>query len=101
LQDRRAREIGGERIELGWHGYNQSPGNIAIHGPDHDSLMQVDIVNQGWAPVHQSNLTEVVPGYIDASATALTYPWTHFIGGLVGAVVRVDEVGLLIDDAAT
>ena len=67
FQDRRTLEIGGERIELAWHGANHSPDNIFIHLPDHDALMLVDIVNPGWAPVYQSNLTEDVQGYIDAA----------------------------------
>ena len=43
--------------------------------------MLVDIVNPGWAPVYQSNLTEDVQGYIKAPETALGYPWKHYIGG--------------------
>ncbi|MEA2131668.1 MAG: hypothetical protein QOJ85_4559, partial [Solirubrobacteraceae bacterium] len=74
FQDRRTLEIGGERIELAWHGSNHSPDNIFIHLPDHDALMLVDIVNPGWAPVYLSNLTEDIPGYVEAPATALTYP---------------------------
>jgi glyoxylase-like metal-dependent hydrolase (beta-lactamase superfamily II) len=51
FQDRRTLEIGGERIELAWHGANHSPDNIIINLPDHDTLMLVDIVKPGWAPV--------------------------------------------------
>ncbi len=53
-QDRRTLEIGGERIDLAWHGANHSPDNIIIHLPDHDTLMLIDIVNPGWAPVYVS-----------------------------------------------
>src|SRR6202035_4940056 len=88
FQDRRTLEIGGERIELAWHGSNHSPDNIFIHLPEHHALMLVDIVNPGWAPVCQSNLTEDVPGYIEAPATALTYPWKHFIRGHMGRLGR-------------
>ena len=84
FQDRWTLDIGGERIELALHGSNHSPDNIFIHLPDHDALMLVDVVNPGWAPVCQSNLTENVPGYIEAADTALTYPWKHFIGGHMG-----------------
>jgi len=92
FQDRRTLEIGGERIELAWHGSNHSPDNIFIHLPDHDALMLVDIVNPGWAPVCQSNLTEDLPGYIEAPDTALTYPWKHFIGGHMGRLGTRDDV---------
>jgi glyoxylase-like metal-dependent hydrolase (beta-lactamase superfamily II) len=94
FEDRRTLEIGGERIELAWHGSNHSPDNIFIHLPDHDALMLVDIVNPGWAPVYLSNLTEDVPGYVAAPATALTYPWTHFIGGHMGRLGTRDDIAL-------
>jgi glyoxylase-like metal-dependent hydrolase (beta-lactamase superfamily II) len=92
FQDCRTLEIGGERIELAWHGSNHSPDNIFIHLPDHDALMLVDVVSPGWAPACQRNLTEDVPGYIDAPATALTYPWRHFIGGHVGRLGTREDI---------
>jgi glyoxylase-like metal-dependent hydrolase (beta-lactamase superfamily II) len=85
-------EIGGECVELAWHGSNHTPDNIFIHLPDHDTLMLVDIVNPGWAPVCQSNLTEDMPGYIGAPATALTYRWKHFIGGHMGRLGTRDDI---------
>jgi glyoxylase-like metal-dependent hydrolase (beta-lactamase superfamily II) len=94
FQDRRTLEIGGERIELAWHGANHSPDNIIIHLPDHDTLMLVDIVNPGWAPVYISNLTEDIPGYLEAPANALAYSWKHFIGGHLGRLGTRDDVRL-------
>src|SRR5260370_31793623 len=82
--DHRTLEIGGERVELAWHGGNHSPDDIYIHFPDHDTLMLVDIVLPGWVPpFYGINLSEDVPGYIAAPATALTYPWKHLIAGHV------------------
>ena len=92
FQDRRILEIGGERIELAWHEPNHSPDNITIHFPDHDTLMYVDIVNPGWVPISMSNLTEDIQGYLHAPATALEYPWRHFIGGHVGRLGTRDDV---------
>ena len=92
FQDRRTLEIGGECIELAWHGSNHSPDNIFIHLPDHDALMLVDIVNPGWAPVCHGNLTGDLPGYIEAPDTALTYPWKHFIGGHMGRLGTRDDI---------
>jgi glyoxylase-like metal-dependent hydrolase (beta-lactamase superfamily II) len=94
FQDRRTLEIGGERIELAWHGSNHSPDNIFIHLPDHAALMLVDIVNPGWTPVCQRNLAEDIPGYIEAPATALTYPWKHFLGGHMGRLGTRNDVAL-------
>ncbi len=94
FQDRRTLEIGGERIDLAWHGPNHSPDNILIHLPDHDTLMLIDVVNPGWAPIYISNLTEDIPGYIEAPANALAYPWRHFIGGHNGRLGTRDDVRL-------
>jgi glyoxylase-like metal-dependent hydrolase (beta-lactamase superfamily II) len=94
FSDRRTLTIGGERIELAWHGSNHTPDNSYIHFPNHDTLMLVDIVNCGWAPVYISNLTEDIPGYIQAPANALTYPWKHYIGGHLGRLGTRDDVTL-------
>ena len=85
-------EVGGERVELSYHGPNHSPDNIYIHFPDHDALMLVDIVNPGWVPIYNLNLSEDVPGYIGAAERALTYPWKHFIGGHLGRLGTRDDI---------
>jgi glyoxylase-like metal-dependent hydrolase (beta-lactamase superfamily II) len=92
--DNRTLVIGGERIELAWHGANHTPDNIFIHLPDHDTLMVIDIVNAGWAPIYLSNLTEDIPGYVEAPAHALAYPWKHYIGGHNGRLGTRDDVTL-------
>ena len=94
FQDRRTLEIGGERIGLAWHGSNHTPDNIFIHLPDHDTLVLIDIVNVRWAPFGIVNLSEDIPGFIEAPATALSYPWKHFIGGHLGRLGTRDDVVL-------
>jgi glyoxylase-like metal-dependent hydrolase (beta-lactamase superfamily II) len=94
FSDRRTLEIGGERVELAWHGSNHSPDNIYIHFPDHDTLMLVDVVNIGWVPIYTLNLAGDVPGYVQAPATALSYPWKHFIGGHLGRLGTRGDVTL-------
>ena len=94
FQDRYTLEVAGERVELAWHGPNHSPDNIFIHFPDHDALMLIDIVNAGWVPIYNLNLSEDVPGYLHAPATALSYPWTHFIGGHLGRLGTRDDISL-------
>jgi glyoxylase-like metal-dependent hydrolase (beta-lactamase superfamily II) len=92
FQDRCTVEIGGERIELAWHGSNHSPDNIFIHLPDHDALMLVDVVSPGWATFCQGGLAEDVPGYIEAADTALTYRWKRFMGGHMGRLGTRDDI---------
>jgi hypothetical protein len=81
---RRTLRVGGERIDLAWHGTNHTPDNIYIHLPNHDTLILVDINLPGWVPFASFNINEDVPGSIAAPAKALTYPWKHYIGGHMG-----------------
>jgi glyoxylase-like metal-dependent hydrolase (beta-lactamase superfamily II) len=76
--------VGGERIDLAWHGTNHTPDNIYIHLPNHDTLMLVDVNLPGWVPFDSFNLNEDVPGSIAAPAKAMAYPWKHYIGGHMG-----------------
>ena len=94
FSDRRTLEIGGERIELAWHGANHTPDNSVIHFPEHDTLMMVDIVNVGWVPVYVVNLSDDIPGYLSMPATALTYPWTTLISGHLGRLGKREDVVL-------
>jgi glyoxylase-like metal-dependent hydrolase (beta-lactamase superfamily II) len=87
-------KVGGERVELAFHGPNHSPDNIFIHFPDHDALMLVDIANPGWVPIYNLNLTEDVPGYIGAASQALEYPWQHYIGGHLGRLGTRDDIAV-------
>ncbi|MDA0159874.1 MBL fold metallo-hydrolase [Solirubrobacter ginsenosidimutans] len=84
FETRHTLRVGGERVELAWHGANHTPDNIFIHFPDHDTLMLVDILLPGWAPYDGFNVNEDVPGSITAADTANTYRWKHFIGGHMG-----------------
>ena len=92
--DRYTLEVGGERVELAWHGPHHTPDNIYIHFPDHDTLMFIDVVNAGWVAIYNLNLSEDVPGYMGAPAIALSYPWTHFICGHLGRLATRDDVAV-------
>jgi glyoxylase-like metal-dependent hydrolase (beta-lactamase superfamily II) len=87
-------QTGGERVELAFHGSNHSPDNIYIHFPDHDTLMFIDVVNAGWVPIYNVNLSEDVQGYMQAPDIALSYPWTHFICGHLGRLATRDDVAV-------
>jgi hypothetical protein len=56
--------------------------------------MLVDIVNSGWVPIYNLNLTEDVPGYIDAPDKALELPWKTYIGGHLGRLGTRDDIAL-------
>ena len=84
LHDRRTLEIGGDGSSWRGTGPITRPTTAIIHFPDHDTLMLVDIVNAGWVPVYILNLTEDIPGYIEAPGHALTLPVEHLISGHLG-----------------
>jgi glyoxylase-like metal-dependent hydrolase (beta-lactamase superfamily II) len=94
FEDHRLLEVGGERIDLAWHGANHTPDNIYIHFPDHDTLMLVDILLPGWVPFDSFNINEDVAGSLAAPVTAMAYPWTHFIGGHMGRLGTRDDMVL-------
>jgi glyoxylase-like metal-dependent hydrolase (beta-lactamase superfamily II) len=94
FETHRTLHVGGERIDLAWHGTNHTPDNIYIHFPDHDTLMLVDVILPGWVPYDSFNLNEDVPGSIAARATAMAYPWTHFIGGHMGRLGTRDDMAV-------
>src|SRR3989440_12025471 len=79
---------------MAWVGSHPSADIIYIHLPDHDTFMLIAIVNAGWAPVYVSNVSEDIPGYIEAPANALAYPWKHFIGGHMGRLGTRDDLVL-------
>ena len=45
-------------------------------------------------PIYNLNLSEDVPGYIAAAATALSYPWSHFICGHLGRLATREDVAV-------
>jgi glyoxylase-like metal-dependent hydrolase (beta-lactamase superfamily II) len=94
FQDHRTLTIGGERIDLAWHGANHSPDNIFIHLPDHEALILIDIVNPKWVPFARVNLSDDIPGFLEAPGQALSYQWKHFIGGHLGKLGTRDDVAV-------
>ncbi|HEX3932857.1 MAG TPA: MBL fold metallo-hydrolase [Nocardioides sp.] len=87
-------EMGGETVELAYHGPNHSPDNIYIHFPNHDTMMLVDIVNPGWVPIYNLNLSDDAPGYLTAPDKAMEYPWSHYIGGHLGRLGTREDLAL-------
>jgi len=47
-------EVGGERVELAWHGPNHSADNIYIHFPDHADADPRCTYSQPWLIHHRS-----------------------------------------------
>lgn len=83
--------VGGERLELAYHGPNHSPDNIFIHAPDYATLMVVDVLFPGWAPFKSLGASQDIPAWIKAHDIAMDYPWRTLVGGHLGRLgVRAD-----------
>src|SRR3989440_4775259 len=64
-------EVGGEQLQLAFHGPNHTPDNIFIHSPKHNTLMFVDVVMPGWIPFKGLAVSQDIPGWISAHDVAL------------------------------
>ena len=84
FEDRYVLEVGGEVLELAYHGPNQTPDNIFIYAPAHQTLMVVDILFPGWVPFKSLGIAQDIPGWIGAQDVAMSYPWTTLVGGHLG-----------------
>ena len=74
-------QAGEDRIELAYHGPNHSPGNIFTYLPAQRVLMLVDVVFPGWVPFAYLAESQNIPGWLEAPAQALRYPFRTFVGG--------------------
>ena len=56
--------------------------------------MFIDVVNAGWIPIYNLDLSDDVIGYTGAPAIALDYPWTHLISGHLGRVATREDIAM-------
>jgi glyoxylase-like metal-dependent hydrolase (beta-lactamase superfamily II) len=95
-------------MDLAYHGPNHSPGNIFTYLPTQRVLMLVDVVFPGWVPFAYLAESQNIPGWLEAPAQALSYPFHTLIGGhltrlgtglldrsaLYGVLAEIDALGL-------
>jgi glyoxylase-like metal-dependent hydrolase (beta-lactamase superfamily II) len=84
FDDHHTLHVGGERLELSFHGPNHTPDNIFIQAPAEAALMVVDVIFAGWVPFKGLAVSEDVPGWIAAHDAVLDIPWRTLIGGHLG-----------------
>src|SRR6266545_4659440 len=76
FQDKHHLGVGGEVLQLEYHGANHAPGNIFIYAPDYATLMVVDVLFPGWAPFKNLAVSQDIPDWVKAQSIAMDYPWT-------------------------
>jgi glyoxylase-like metal-dependent hydrolase (beta-lactamase superfamily II) len=91
FDDRYSLSVGGEHLELAYHGPNHSPDNIFVYAPDYETLMVVDVLYPAWVPFKWLAVSGDIPGWVKAHDIALKYPWTTLVGGHIGRLgLRAD-----------
>jgi glyoxylase-like metal-dependent hydrolase (beta-lactamase superfamily II) len=63
FRDKYTLKVGGQRLELSYHGNGHEPGNIFIRAPEQRTLMVVDVIFPGWMPWRRLALAQDIPGY--------------------------------------
>jgi glyoxylase-like metal-dependent hydrolase (beta-lactamase superfamily II) len=86
--------VGGEHIELSYHGPNHSPDNIFIRIPSARTLMVVDVVFPGWAPFKDLAETQDIPAWRAAHDLILDMDWDTYTGGHLGRLGTRADVRL-------
>jgi len=92
FEDRLTLQFGQDRVELAYHGPNHSPGNIFAYLPAQRVLMLVDVVFPGWVPFAYLAESQNIPGWLEAPAQALDYPFRTFVGGHLTRLGTRDDV---------
>jgi glyoxylase-like metal-dependent hydrolase (beta-lactamase superfamily II) len=94
FDERYTLDVGGERLELAFHGPNHSPDNIFVFAPRHRTLMVVDVVFPGWAPFKGLGVSQDVPGWVHAQDITLNYAWQTLVAGHLGRLGTRADVAL-------
>jgi len=91
FEDKYVLEVGGEVLELAFHGPNATPDNIFIFAPRQQTLMVVDVLFPGWVPFKGLAIAQDIPGWVQAQDVAMGYPWTTLVGGHLGRLGTRDD----------
>jgi glyoxylase-like metal-dependent hydrolase (beta-lactamase superfamily II) len=92
FEDQLTVTAGEDRIQLAYHGPNHSPGNIFAYLAAQRVLMLVDVVFPGWVPFAYLAESQNIPGWLEAPAQALRYPFQTFVGGHLTRLGTRDDV---------
>ena len=78
--------VGDQTLQLSYHGYGHSPGNIYIYAPRQQVLMVVDVVAPGWMSYRSLSLSRDIPGLFRQVDEIAKMPFDKFVGGHVARI---------------
>lgn len=75
--------LGGQELDLSYHGNGHEPGNIFISAPAQRVLMVIDVVFPGWIPWRRFAVAQDVLGSMAQVEEIRKLDWDTYIGGHV------------------
>ncbi len=92
FRDHHTLAVGGQRLDLSYHGNGHEPGNIFIHAPEQRTLMVVDVIFPGWMPWRRLALAQDVPGYFAQVEKIKSMDFDWLVSGHVARVGTKSDV---------
>jgi glyoxylase-like metal-dependent hydrolase (beta-lactamase superfamily II) len=92
FKDHYVLNVGGQVLQLDYHGPIHIAGNTFIYAPKQKVLMLVDVAFPGWIPYKDLAVSQDVPEYVRGYDVALSYDFDTYIGGHVTRPGTRDDV---------
>ena len=92
FDDSYALELGGQVLQLSYHGPNHEAGNTFVYAPAQRTLMVVDVFFPGWVPFKSLALAEDVHGFVEAHDQALEYDFEVLVAGHLNRLGTREDV---------
>jgi glyoxylase-like metal-dependent hydrolase (beta-lactamase superfamily II) len=97
FKDKYALKVGGQTLELSYHGIAHEPGNIFIYAPAQKTLMVVDVIFPGWMPWRRFALAKDIPGYFAQVEEINKMKWDVLVSGHVTRTGTHADVALQLE----
>lgn len=81
FEDSYTLEVGGQTLQLDYHGDIHCPGNLFIYAPSQRILMNVDVIFPGWVPFSSLAMASHLRGFLRGHDVALSYDFETFVPG--------------------
>ena len=92
FRDKYTLKVGGQRLDLSYHGNGHEPGNIFIMAPEQRTLMVVDVIFPGWMPWRRLALAQDIPGYFKQVEKIQSMDFDWLVSGHVARVGTKSDV---------
>lgn len=97
FKDRHTLKVGGQTLELSYHGNAHEPGNIFIYAPEQKTLMVIDVIFPGWIPWRRFALAQDIPAYFTQVEQINKMKWETLVSGHVERTGTHADVALQME----